>query len=157
MSRATPKLRDFAERLIDYETNADESRAANLNIPAAFVVCDKLRPHLATLMGNGGFRALLWRALVLANAEVRWLTSVHVKADGTFEGLEEIATQVDPEQLADGGVVLLAQLLGLLVAFIGEKLTVRLVREVWPDAPLNDVVFFGEGKMKKQYDQTANL
>jgi hypothetical protein len=30
-------------------------------------------------------------------------------------------------------------LLGLLVAFIGETLTLRLVREVWPKAPLNEL------------------
>jgi len=30
-------------------------------------------------------------------------------------------------------------LLGLLVTFIGENLTVRLVRDVWPDAPVNDL------------------
>ena len=37
----------------------------------------------------------------------------------------------------EGGVVLIAQLLGLLVAFIGESLTVRLAREAWPKLPLN--------------------
>jgi hypothetical protein len=30
-------------------------------------------------------------------------------------------------------------LLGLLVAFIGENLTVRLLREVWPKVPLDDL------------------
>jgi hypothetical protein len=29
-----------------------------------------------------------------------------------------------------------AQLLGLLVTFIGEPLTLRLVRDAWPDAPI---------------------
>ena len=140
MNRANPKIRDFAERLIDYETSRDGS--PETKTPVAFLVCDKLRPQLATLMGNGGFRALLWRALVLANKEVRWLGSVHVNPDGSFDGVEELHTQVDAEQLAEGGVVLLGQLLGLLVAFIGEKLTVRLVREVWPHIPINDVVVF---------------
>ena len=37
---------------------------------AVFLVCEKLRPHLAMLMGNAGFRALLSRALALAKAEV---------------------------------------------------------------------------------------
>jgi len=43
-------------------------------------------------------------------------------------------------------VTLLAQLLGLLVTFIGEALTVRLVREVWPKVPLDDLDFGNAGQ-----------
>jgi hypothetical protein len=39
--------------------------------------------------------------------------------------------------MAEGQVVLLGQLLGLLVAFIGENLTVRVVHEVWPQLTLD--------------------
>src|ERR1035437_7390569 len=93
-----------------------------------------------------GVRALLSRALALANAEVPWLRSVHVNTDGSFQGLDELGAQVDPDEIFDGCVVLLAQLLGLLVAFIGELLTLRLVRDVWPKLPLNDLDF---GKVEK--------
>ena len=48
---------------------------------------------------------------------------MHVKADGSLEGVEEHHAQLDPDELFEGRVVLLAQLLGLLVAFIGENLT----------------------------------
>src|SRR5664279_3639772 len=98
----------------------------------------------ATLMGNVGFRALLSRSLALTNAEVPWLRAVHVKADGSFEGLDELGAHVDLDEIFEGRVVLLAQLLGLLVAFIGEDLTLRLVREVWPKLSLNDLNF-GKG------------
>jgi hypothetical protein len=64
---------------------------------------------------------------------------VHIKTDGSFEGFDEFGAQVDPDEIFEGRVVLLAQLLGLLVAFIGENLTLRLVREVWPKLSLNDV------------------
>jgi len=77
----------------------------------------------------------------LANAEVPWLHAVHVEADGSFGGLDELAAQVDPKKLAEGSVVLLAQLLGLLVAFIGGNLTLQLVREMWPKIPLDDLDF----------------
>ena len=130
-------MRDFSERLIAYETRENES--SETKTPAAcLVVGEKLRPQLATLMGNVGFRALLSRALALANAEVPWLRAVHVNADGSFEGLDELGAQVDPDEIFEGCVVLLAQLLGLLVAFIGEILTLRLVREVWPKLSLNN-------------------
>ena len=137
MSRATPKLRDFAARLIAYETTNNKSSETKTS--AAFLVDEKLRSHLATLMGNVGFYALLSRALVLTNAEVPWLRAVHVKADGSLEGLGELDAQVDPKEIFEGRVILLAQLLGLLVAFIGENLTLRLVREVWPKLSVDDL------------------
>jgi hypothetical protein len=135
-------MRDFAERLIAYETRGN--KFSETKVPAAFLVCEKLRPHLARLMGKVGFRELLSRALALANAEVPWLRAVHVKADGSFEGLDELGAQVDPDEIFEGRVVLLAQLLGLLVTFIGEDLTLRLVREVWPKLSLNSLDF-GKG------------
>jgi hypothetical protein len=132
-------MRDLAERLIAYETR--ENQSSKTKSSAAFFICEKLRLQLMILMGNVGFRALLSRALVLANAEVPWLRAVHVKADGSLEGLDELGAQVDPTEIFEGGVVLLAQLLGLLVAFIGEKLTVWLVRESWPKSRLHDLDF----------------
>ena len=147
MSRATPQMRNFAKRLI-----ADEARG---NKPAAaknatdFDPGEKLRPSLTTLMGNGGYHALLSHALALAQAEVSWLRAVHVKADGSLEGVGEHHPQLDPDELFESRVVLLAQLLGLLVAFIGRNITLRLVREVWPKASLDDLDF-GNGETKNE-------
>ena len=139
MNRATSKARDFAERLIAYETR--ESKSLETKIPAACLVVEKLRPHLATLMGSVGFRALILRALALTNAEVPWLRAVDINADGSFEGLDELISQVDPDEIYEGCVVLFAQLLELLEAFIGAGLTLQLVREAWPKLSLNDLDF----------------
>ena len=139
MSRATPKTRYLAERLIAYEMSGNKSSETKTS--AAFFVVEKLRPQLVALLGNVGFSALLSRALALANAEVPWLRAVHVKSDGSLEGLAELESQVDLEEIVEGSVVLFAQLLGLLVAFIGGSLTLRLVREIWPKITLNDVDF----------------
>jgi hypothetical protein len=140
-------MRHYAKRLIVYETRGDKSSKTNKS--AAFPVPENLRPQLASLMGEGGFRALLGRALALASAEVPWLRAVQVKADGRLAGLEELPAQLDPDELLEGRVVLLAQFLGLLVAFIGENLTLRLMREVWPKVPLNELDFANEGKYEK--------
>jgi len=142
MNRATPLIRDFAERLIAYETGGN--KFSGTKNPAAFPVCEKLRPHLATLMGNSGFRALLSRALARAEADVPSLRAFQVKADGSLAGLDKLEVQADPEELARGSVVLVTQLLGLLAAFIGESLTRRLVREIWPKLSVNDLDW-GEG------------
>lgn len=109
-------------------------------LTAALLVCDRLRPHLATLMGNIGFKALLSRALALAAAENPSLLSLHIKADGSFERAEAAVAVTAPE----GGAALVVQLLGLLATFIGEDLTLRLVRDVWPEA-LFDRSDFGKG------------
>ena len=138
-------MRNFAERLIAYESRGN--RSAKPKTSAAFLVGEKLRPQFATLMGNVGFNALLSRALALAKAEVPWLRAMHVKADGSLGFLDELDAQVDPEKIFEGRVVLLAQLLALLVAFIGEDLTLRLMREVWPKLSLNDFDF-GKGDKK---------
>ena len=128
MNRAAPKLRIYAERLIAYEMSRNASSKPNPK--AAFVVIEKLSLQLGALMGAAGFLALLSRALVLANAEVAWLGELHVGEDGSFEGLNELEAQANPEEIAAGGIVLLARLLGLLVTFIGDDLTLRLLSNV---------------------------
>jgi hypothetical protein len=142
MNRATPQARKIATLLIFHETSDDQS--SETATPVAFHICEKLRPHLATLMGNGGFRSLLSRALVLAKPEVPWLRTVQVNADGSLDGPEQPPAPLDPDESIKGSVVLLAHLLGLLVAFIGENLTLGLMRDVWPKVPLNDWNF-GKG------------
>ena len=140
-------MRDFAERLIVYETR--ENKSSETKTQAAFLVGEKLRPQLAALMGNVGFRALISRALALSNAEIPWLRAVHVNTDGSFQGLDELGAQVGPDEIFEGRVVLLAQLLGLLVTFIGELLTLRLVRDVWPKLSLNEVELGTRDKNEK--------
>lgn len=128
-------------------SEAQGNRSAEAGHPAAFRATDKLRPHLSTLMGRGGFQALLARALVLAAIEVRWLSAIQVVVDGELEGLTAAHAKLDAAEFFEGEVVLLAQLLGLLVAFIGPTLTLRLITQVWPQLPLGDADF---GKAAEQ-------
>ncbi|MDD5141662.1 MAG: hypothetical protein PHY43_15545 [Verrucomicrobiales bacterium] len=123
-----------------------ENKSSRAMPAAGFQVCEKLHLHLATFMGSTGFRTLLSRSLALSAAEVPWLRAVHINADWSLAGREELQAELGPDELFEGGVVLLANLLGLLVVFIGENLTVRLVREVWPKVPLNDLDFSEGGQ-----------
>jgi hypothetical protein len=136
-------MRHFAKRLAAYERKANTT--SDTTTPPGFQVCEKLRTHLGTFMGTAGFRELLWCALPRAKAEIPWLGAVQVKEDGSLAGLKELNAKRKPEELFEGGVVLVAQLLGLLVAFIGESLTLRLVREIWPEVSL-DNLDFGKGE-----------
>jgi hypothetical protein len=98
-------------------------------------VCEKLRIALTRFAGSDGFRSLLRRALALARAGVPSLQAVKLKPDGTLEGIEVIAVDATNGG-AEAAVAITTHLLGLLVTFIGEPLTLRLVREAWPDASL---------------------
>jgi hypothetical protein len=73
----------------------------------------------------------------VAKAKVPRLSAVHVKPDGSLEVLRELGNQ---DQAAEAGVMLISQLLGLLVTFIGESLMLSLVLDAWPDFPVHDTL-----------------
>ncbi len=132
-------MRVLANRLVAHERR--ENGPSDSKPPAPFHVCEKLRPSLATLMGNAGFQALLSRAVVLARPEAPWLSPIHSITKEPCAALEKQEAQIGPEEIAKGSVVLLAQLLGLLETFIGENLTRQLVRDVWPKLPSTNTEF----------------
>jgi len=126
MNRTTPRIRAVARHLILLEGKREQAASSE------YPVTDRMRPQLMRLMGNGGVRALLSRALVLATIETTWLSNASVNSDGDLEGLEDVGAAMDPEVFLEGRVVLLAQLLALLVTFIGPTLTSGLLDEIWP-------------------------
>ena len=81
-------------------------------------------------MGIEGFRSLLSRSLALGGAEVPSLCALQIEANGSLKRLEEGA--FESRAGSDGQAVLVAQLLGLLLTFIGPALTLRLLRDIWP-------------------------
>lgn len=125
-------MRDLARRL-----HAASQSAAESDAQEAVLVNENLRIALIQFAGADGFAALQRRALALASAEVPALRSAKVSADGRLEGLEQLATL--PGSVASASAVALtAHLLGLLVTFIGEPLTLRLVRQAWPNLSLGE-------------------
>jgi hypothetical protein len=139
-----PESRHLAQRLLTFEAVAGENSEPAES--AAFRVCAKLRRPLITLAGVAGFRSLLSRALTLARAEAPSLSAVQVAADGSLKGLSELEVQIDKEPARDEGAILIAQLLGLLLTFIGEGLTLRLVQDAWPEAVFDGHVLEKERK-----------
>ncbi len=138
MNQATPATRDLARLLLELEVDATDRREQNAGQAHAMLrVLEKLRAHLTRLVGITGFQALLARALVLAKPEARWLKSVRVPDDATLEGFSEGALQQSAETVAEGSRALLAQLLGLLVTFVGQAITLHLVQDVWPAAHMD--------------------
>lgn len=136
MIHASPEMRDFIGRVIALEMN--ECVTSGSATPVAFIVCEKLRPQWANLMGTIGFRTLLARALKVACAEVPWLCAVQVRADGSLEAAGEMDGCMDANVMAAGSEVLVIELLALLGEFIGETLALRLMHDMWPQLPFDD-------------------
>jgi hypothetical protein len=136
MIRATLELKRVAQRLLVYESA--RGKLISGEATALFRVCEKLGRLLSELVGVGGFRALLERALTLAKAEAPELTSVNVAADSSLEGLGELELSLSKSQIAKVEAALIAQLLGLLVTFIGKTLLLRLLLDAWPYASFED-------------------
>jgi hypothetical protein len=149
MNQTSSRAQQLARRLVAHESG--EYRTTGVRAQANFPACEKLRPPLAALVGSTGFSALLSRALALAGREVPWLRAVHVAADCSLEGMAELETHLSPEQISDGKVALLAQLLGLLSGFIGESLTMQLLSEAWPKLSLA-----GSGSMNGEGNDNDN-
>lgn len=89
--------------------------------------------------------ALFKRALALAQADVPWLATLQVKGDGCVEILPQAEAKLSQAEMASGEIELIAQLIGLLVTFIGPTLTLGLVQEAWPEADFSQIDF-GDGE-----------
>jgi hypothetical protein len=132
---ASRSIQVVARRVLTIE--AASQRANDARGHEAVRVCEKLRISLTRLAGADGFASLLRRSLTLARAEVPSLSNIALNPDCSMEGLETLAAQ-DPQGAVDAGAAIIGHLLELLVTFIGESLTLRLLRESWPEASLDE-------------------
>jgi len=130
-----PATQDLARRIVAIESA--RAKAGGTQVDEAVLTCAKLQVTLSKFTGPAGFLSLLSRALVLAKADVASFSIVQVRADGSLGGFDEFNQDQDAGELANGRVVLVAHLLGLLATFIGESLTLRLARDAWPDASID--------------------
>jgi hypothetical protein len=127
--------RDLARQLLA-EAAAGET---SLTTESAFLrVYEKLRCSLCALVGVVGFRSLASRALTLAKAEAPSLSEMQVTSDGSLQRFGKPESQSQEHQEDEAGVILLAELLALLITFIGESMTLRLLQDAWPEAGLEN-------------------
>ena len=128
MAKPTPPMRSFAERLL-----AREAARGVGGEHEGVRLCEKMRISLIGFAGAEGFVSLLRRALNLAAPELPLAHGIEVHSDGRLVGLDELALKL-PDHGHAVAVAVTGHLLGLLVIFIGEPLTLRLVRDAYPDA-----------------------
>src|SRR5687767_768929 len=116
--------------------HAGPAAGAQAIAAAASRAYDDLARVSAPLIGQGGFEALTGRALHLARREYPCL--VHAREPEPGAGLfAQVVACLERQDAATGieaAAAVFATLTGLLVTFIGEPLTTRLVRKAWPAA-----------------------
>jgi hypothetical protein len=122
------KTRELARILIASE--ADASTSSRHTEPATVRVYERLRRQLGSPVGVDGFQALASRALALAKSQSPRLSAVQVTANGGLRGLGEVESQAGADEDGEAGIILIAQLLGLFLTFLGEATTLRLIEDL---------------------------
>jgi hypothetical protein len=102
-------------------------------------VYDKLRRQLGSPVGVDGFQALASRALALAKSQSPRLSAVQVTSNGDLRGLGEVQSQTDADEDDEAGIILISQLLGLFLTFLGEATTLRLIEDLRLQVEVNPV------------------
>ena len=148
-----PEMRDLAQMLLTCEANAGKTSEP---VESAILrVYERLRQSIGDFAGTAAFHSLAYRALAMARSEIPSLQAAQVSADGALRGLghglghglSEFGPQIDLEKdrsseqrSGDEGIVVIDRLLGLLLIFLGEPITLRLLRNAWPGGPLTIAV-----------------
>jgi hypothetical protein len=141
-------LRQLALKVL--AQHAGPAAGAEALAAAARRAYDDLARVSAPLIGQAGVDALTGRALHLARREYPWLADTREgtpartertpgtmppeHAEGPFAHVILRLERQDPAVATEAAGAVFATFTGLLVTFIGESLTARLLRKAWPDA-----------------------
>jgi hypothetical protein len=126
--------RQLAVRVLLHQAGPDADAAALA--AAARRAYDELARVVVPLIGQGGVDALTGRALHLVQREYPWLLNTREpeRTEGPFAQIISCLERQDPAVAVEAAGAVFATFTGLLDTFIGEPLTVRLLRKAWPDA-----------------------
>jgi len=132
MRQATPQMRDLARRLFAREAEKKDKPPNAADTMGK--VCAKLFQRLNLLIGEGGFHAIVKRSLNLTTSEFPWVTNVKIEQHPacSFRGLHESIEGRDSAEASEGFAAITANIIWLLVTFMGEDLILSLVDDVWP-------------------------
>ena len=130
---------DLSQRLLTLE--AGDRRGAEDVVEAAELVCGKLRQHLGRRIGPAGFESLLARALHLSKRRFPFLDEVGPGGrDGDcLKGARGSLVGHDSNEVREGLVTVIANLLWLLGRFIGYDMALRQVARLWSQVPIWDI------------------
>jgi hypothetical protein len=128
MSRPSAIQVERAKRLLASE--GDLGNSAGECAAAAWRVYEKLNARLAPLLSSTGVQALFVRSAKLAQADFASLAEV-----ATPDGLEKLGACLQalaPDAATETAAALFGTFLELMTTFVGERLTVLVLRSAWP-------------------------
>jgi len=130
-------LRQLARRVLARRAGgANGANGVESLVAAANGAYDDLVLASAPVIGQTGVDALTGRAVHLVQREFRWLATAATRdrPGGSFADVLASLQKQDLAVATDATAAVFATFAGLLVTFIGESLTARLLDKAWPDA-----------------------
>ena len=115
-----------AKRMLALEGASGDAAA---NTAAVGRVYDKLHVHLDPLLGAAGVHALLVRSAKLTQGPFSFLET---ETPDLSTALRERLLAQDPAVVTESAAALFATFLGLITTFIGDRLTIQVLRRAWP-------------------------
>jgi len=133
MSRRDSASDQLALKVLAHHTGPSTGAAAVA--AAARSAYDALARVSVPLIGQVGVDALTARAMHLAKRDYPWLGARDAeRLEAPFIQVVSSLEQQDSALATEAAAAVLATLAELLVTFIGEPLTARLLRQAWPEA-----------------------
>lgn len=129
MSKPSVAQAERARHLLATEGYSDGS--ADECAAAAGRVYEKLGEQLAPLIGPAGVQALFQRSSMLAQVECAALVEIAGAVEISAK-LRSCFLALAPAAATEAATLLFGTFLDLLVTFIGDRLTVQVLRGAWP-------------------------
>ncbi len=104
---------------------------------AQFRVIEQLCAKITEVSGNTGLQTMLSRALSATRADFPWLRSAKASKTGGLVGLDQVHPPPDSEEAMRGELAVLGSLIELLRSFLGDGVTLQLLRSLWPLASID--------------------
>jgi hypothetical protein len=128
----------LARRLLAIE--AGEKPSSEEFAAAGERVYLRLHERLAVLLGATGFDALWARAMHLAQPTFRARDDAAAEIESfprrrRADGLHDAVHGRDSDAVQQNLVAVFARFITLLFTFIGAELSLRFIRQIWPDLP----------------------
>jgi hypothetical protein len=121
-----------AERATHLLVSEGDCRSTDGCAAAAGRVYDKLQARLAPLIGPAGVQALFMRSAKLAQPALASLADVAASLESSTE-VRAWLKSLEPAAAIEAAAVLFGTFLELVTTFIGERLTVQVLRSAWPE------------------------
>ncbi len=126
-----PNLQQIARRMIVSRMGANPSSHAQASTTVRVV--ETLVNNLSPLVGSIGSQALLGRSLTLTARAFPCYAEVRGAGQDLLNAIDACLRTQEPDVAMDATAALLTAYLQLMSTFIGERLTVQLLQDAWPD------------------------